>query len=212
MPSAAAHERSILTSATLSTWQVRHMVPLQAVLAALNAAKVEFVIAGAHAIGGYTKKPRATVDVDVVIAPKAHKKDVKALREAFPDLIVRDLQVVTRFIDPPTKEAVIDLMKPKDALLKTIFANSVAVKLEGQAARIPDLEMAAATKFAAMVGVCRKHPDKLQDAADFARIIDANPKLDIERLARLGELVYSGGGSEVRGLARAVRDRKPLVF
>lgn len=212
MPSAAAHARSILTSSALSLWQVKHIVPLQAVLAVLNAAKVEFVIAGAHAIGGYTKKPRATVDVDVVIAPKAHRKAVKALREAYPDLIVRDLQVVTRFIDPPTKEAVIDLMKPKDNLLKTIFENSVAVKLEGQAARIPDLEMAAATKFAAMVGLYRKHPDKLQDAADFARIIEANPKLDVDRLARLGDLVYSGGGSEVRGLVQAVRDRKPMVF
>lgn len=212
MPSAAAHARSILTSSTLSLWQVKHMVPLQAVLAALNAAKVEFVIAGAHAIGGYTKKPRATVDIDVVIAPRAHKKAVKALRGAFPGLIVRDIEVVTRFVDPGTKEAVIDLMKPKDNLLKTIFENSVAVRLEGQAARIPDLEMAAATKFAAMIGAYRKLADKEQDAVDFRRIVEANVNLDVDRLARLGDLVYSGGGNEVRGLVRAVRDRKPLVF
>lgn len=212
MTTAAAHARSILTSSTLSCWQVKRMIPVQQVLAVLNRAGVEFVLAGANAIGGYTKKPRATVDIDLVIAPKAHRRAMKAIGEAFPLLKVRDLPVVTRFIDPDSKEALIDLMKPTDSLLKTIFENSLVVKIEGERARIPDLEMAAATKFAAMVGIYRKHTDKLQDAADFARMIDANPKLDVDRLARLGELVYAGGGTEVRGLVDAVRKRKPLVF
>ncbi len=212
MPTAAEHARCILNSATLSKWQVKHMIPLQEVLAVLNGAGVEFVLAGAHAIGGYTKKPRATMDVDVVVAPKSHRKAMRAVQEAFPHLNVRDLQVVTRFIDPTANEAVIDLMKPTDALLKTIFDNSVRVKLEGQPARIPDLEMAAATKFAAMVGVYRKAADKHMDAGDFIRILEANPKLDVARLARLCDLVYAGGGAEVRGLVDAVRQGKPLVF
>lgn len=188
------------------------MIPVQDVLAVLNRAGVLFVLAGAHALGGYTKKPRATVDVDVVICPKGHRKAIRAIAAAFPHLKVRDLPVVTRFVDPVSKESLIELMKPKDDLLKTIFENSVAVKIAGEPARIPDLEMAAATKFAAVVGVSRLHPDKLQDAADFARIIDANRKLDMDRLTRLAELVYAGGGEDVRGLVEAVRKRKPLVF
>jgi hypothetical protein len=137
---------------------------------------------------------------------------MRAIREAFPHLGVRDLPVVTRFIDPGSKVALVDLMKPTDSLLKTIFKNSVAQKIEGEPGRIPDLEMAAAMKFAAMIGVYRQHPDKLQDAADFARVIAMNPRLDVERLARLAELVYAGGGLEVRGLVLAVREGRPLVF
>jgi hypothetical protein len=188
------------------------MVPLRQVLSVLNVAGVDFVLAGAHAIGGWTKKPRATVDVDVVIASKSHRKAIRAVRVAFPDLEVRDFEVVTRLIDPGTGDAVIDLMKPKDKLLRTIFENSIRIKIEGQAARIPDLEMAAALKFAAMVGIYREHPDKMQDAADFARIVVANPKIDIQRLAGLAELVYSGGGAESTRLVGAVRQGKPLVF
>lgn len=207
-----AHASRIKTSSVLSSWQVKHMVPLKQVLSVLNLAEVDFVLAGAHAISGWTKKPRATVDVDVVIAPKSHRKAVSAVRKAFPELEVRDFEVVTRLIDPATGESVIDLMKPKDRLLRTVFENSIRLRLEGQPARIPDLEMAAALKFSAMVGIYREHPDKMQDAADFSRIIAANPKLSVERLARLSELVYAGGGAESRRLVEAVRQGKPLVF
>lgn len=208
----ASHGSHIETAARLSRWQVKHMVPLREVLSVLNEAGVEFVLAGAHSISGWTKKPRATVDVDVVIAPKGHRAAVRAVRRAFPDLVVRDLEVVTRLLDPATNESVIDLMKPKDRLLKTVFDNSIRVKIEGEAARIPDLEMAAALKFAAMVGIYREHPDKMQDAADFSRIVAGNSRLRVERLATLAELVYAGGGDEARRLVQAVREKRPLTF
>ncbi len=202
----------IKTSAQLSQWQVKHSVPLQKVLSVLNESVVEFVLTGVHSISGWTMKPRATVDVDVVIASKSHRAAVRAVRRAFPDLVVRDLEVVTRLLDPATNESVIDLMKPKDRLLKTVFDNSIRVKIEGESARIPDLEMAAALKFAAMVGIYREHPDKMQDAADFARIVAANPRLKVERLSKLAELVYAGGGAGVKKLLEAVMEGKPLMF
>ncbi|KAF0245988.1 MAG: hypothetical protein FD180_1131 [Planctomycetota bacterium] len=147
------------------------------------------------------------------IAARAHRRAVRAIRQAFPELVVKDLEVVTLFLDPAAGDAVvIDLKKPKDRLLKTVFENSLPVKIEGQSARIPDLEMAAALKFAAMVGVYRAMPDKMQDAADFARIVAAHPRLRVERLMRLAGLVYAGGGSEVRRLVESVRQGKPLVF
>ncbi len=212
MPSAAVHARSILTSAAISSWHVKHMISLQQVLAALNAAGVEFVLAGAHSIGGWTKQPRATVDVDVVIAPRSHRKAIRAIQVAFPHLTTRDLDLVTRFAEPETKDVVIDLMKPKDRLIRTVFDNSIKIVLVGQPTRIPDLEMAAAMKFAAMVGVYRKISDKEQDGVDFRRIVEANPKLEVDRLARLAELVYAGGGPEVRGLVQAIHEGKRLEF
>ncbi len=93
------------------------MVRLRKVLEVLNEAAVGFVLAGAHALGGWTRKPRAAVDVDVVVAPRSHRKAVRAIRETLPSLTVRVLEVVTRMIDPATNEAVIDLMKPRDKLM-----------------------------------------------------------------------------------------------
>lgn len=206
------HARSIVASATLSHWQVERMVPLHEVLAILHSARVDFVLVGAHSIAGWTRKPRATVDVDVVVSSRSLRKAQRAVHAAFPDLVVRDLEVVTRYLDPATRESVIDLMKPRDALIKAVFDHSVVVEMSGQKVRIPDLEMAAGLKFAAMVGIHRAQPDKMQDAADFARIVAGNPKLDLARLARLGELVYPGGGAEVRRLVDDVRHERPLVF
>lgn len=212
MDPSSAVARAVLQSATLSVWQVKRMVDLRDVVALLHQAGVQFVLAGAHSIAPWTRKPRATTDVDLVVAPRSHRKAVRALRSALPDLVVRDLEVVTRFLDPETGESKIDLMKPRDELLRTVFENSIAIDLEGVPARIPDVEMAAAMKFAAMVGRHRRRADRMQDGSDFTRIVVASPDLDLQRLADLGELVYRGGGKEIMDVVAAIREDRPLSF
>ena len=59
-------------------------------------------------MNGYTGRPRATVDVDVIV--QYPKKAARAIAAAFPDLVEQDTPVVIRFKDQ-TSEA-IDLMKP----------------------------------------------------------------------------------------------------
>ncbi len=212
METTRTHDRMVAQSSALSKQAVKDMISPEEVAGTLEDAGVDFVLAGAHAIGPWTRRPRATVDVDVVIAAPDHVKAVEAIRRAYPNLIERDLPVVTRFAMPDTGDVVIDLMRGTEPLMRAVFGNTTTVEIGGRKVRIPDLEMAAAMKFAAMVGIYRKRADKAQDGADFMRIIDANPNLDTTKLGTLADLVYAGGSVEVCRLVEAIRKGEPLVF
>lgn len=165
------------------------------VIAILNDADVEFVLMGAHAIGGWLNKRRATQDVDVLVQRRHHDKAVQSIQRAFPQLQFEDGTVVTRFRDLELDEIVIDLMKPKHAIHQAVFDETIAV---GTTHRIPSLEMAMATKFAAMVSRHRAMERKYQDVADFLNMAKRNIEvLDYEKLSRFGELVFQGGGDQI---------------
>src|SRR5437764_14536219 len=97
----------IAQGASLAKMQGREIGPVD-VAKVLRAAGVRYVIVGAHALNGYTGRPRATVDVDAVV--QFPKKAANAIAAAFPTLQMRDTPVVTRFMDGDTEA--IDLMKP----------------------------------------------------------------------------------------------------
>jgi len=54
------------------------------VITILNKQKISFILVGAYGLVGWTKAPRATEDVDLVIAARHHKKANKALLAASP--------------------------------------------------------------------------------------------------------------------------------
>jgi hypothetical protein len=172
------------------------------VLKVLQEAGVVGLLLGTHGVGGYRSEPRATQDVDVLIKKKDHAKAIRAVREAFPKLQIKDTPVVTRFIDPRTERAVIDLMKPADALFKVAFRFSLAV---GETHRIPDLELALVTKFAAMVSPNREASKKLIDAGDFVDMVVKNlSQIDEGKLKLLANRVYLRGGIEIIQIVRDV--------
>lgn len=204
------HVRSLETSTALSGYYVRNFIePLQ-VITVLNRAGVSFVLIGAHGFGGWMQKPRATEDVDVVVAARHHKKAIRALLAAFPGLEEEDLPVVTRLRDPETHLVVIDLLKPNQELFRAAFKHTKPVTMGGQRYRIPSLEMALAMKFAPMVSINRRDEDKYQDAHDFIYIVKSNPEIDLEELAKLGDLVYPEGGKEIVEMVRKVRAGEKL--
>lgn len=171
------------------------MVTPEEVVQALHQAGVRCVLMGTHGLGGYRSEPRATQDVDVLVRKKDLGKAVRALREAFPGLRTADFPVVTRFIDPATGKQVIDLLKPAEKVLRLVFRHTIAV---GDSHAIPDLEMALAAKFAAMVSPHRAPEKKMTDAGDFMDVIKHNRKtIDLPKLRRLAEAVYPGGGAEI---------------
>jgi hypothetical protein len=179
--------------------------PLE-VIAVLNRNRISFVLVGAYGLAGWTKKPRATEDVDVLVAARQHPKAVRELLSAFPHLEADEQEVVTRLRDRETKDVAIDVMKPNQ-LYRAAFkrGHTERVRSEGQEYRIPSLEMALAMKFAPMISLVRADPKKYMDAHDFIQIIQVNPDIDLDKLAELGELVYSGGGKEILELVRRVR-------
>ncbi len=199
-------------SATITRRQVDEMVTPAEVISVLSGAGVECVLAGAYATNVWTGVPRATRDVDVIVPLRAHNKAVRAIRAAFPHLIPRDSPAVARFEDPASGDALIDLMKPRDRIVKAVFLHSTTASIEGRPARIVDLEMALALKFAAMVGAWRNLSKKYMDASDFIAIVTANEQVDLEIVRSLGELVYPGGGAEIAVLVADARAGRRLSF
>ncbi len=182
------------------------------VIRVLNAAKVRFMLLGAHGIGGWTGKPRATEDVDVLVAARGHKKAVAALLAAFPHLKADDNEVVTRLRDPETNAVAIDVMKPNQPLYRDALKYGHEVETGGQRYQIPALELALAMKLAAMTSPVRDDDKKMFDAGDFIRVVRANPDIDHVKLHTLGQLVYNGGGDEIVEKVRQVRAGEKLIL
>jgi hypothetical protein len=206
------HARSLATSTALSVYYMPELItPLQ-VIEVLNGAGVKFVLVGAHGLGGWMQKPRATQDVDVLVAARGVTKAVRVLLAAFPHLEADDHEVVTRLRERESKAVRIDVMKPKQPLFREALKHTRTVTLEGQSYQIPSLEMALALKFAPMISLNRADKDKHIDAHDFMYIIDCNPDIDLEQLAEFGELVYPGGGKELVEKVGQVRRGEKLCL
>ena len=100
MEVADVHTRNFTKVAVLTGFQVMDAISAAAVIKALNDAGISFVLVGAYGIAGWLKGPRATEDVDVVVAARHQKKAVKALLAAFPHLQADDQEVVIRLRVP----------------------------------------------------------------------------------------------------------------
>jgi hypothetical protein len=171
------------------------MLTPETVIDILNAAKVKFVLMGNYGLTGWRSQERATEDVDVMVKAQDHAKAVAAVTKAFPQLVMADQLVVTRFADPATGKTILDLMRPLEPLQQQVFKYSKRV---GKTHRVPDLEMGLASKFAAIVSPHRASDKRLLDGADIDNIVKHNlTKIDQRKLYRLAELVYQGGGADI---------------
>jgi hypothetical protein len=206
------HVQSLATSSALSELYVPNLIAPLDVIRVLNAARVKFMLLGVHGLGGWTREPRATNDVDVLVATRGHKKAVRALLEAFPHLQAEDHEVVTRLRDPETGIIVIDVMKPNQPLYRDALKHTHPVRSGGQTYLVPSLEMALAMKFSAMISLTRSDDKKHFDAGDFIRIVKANLDIDLEKLHDLGQLVYNDGGDELVENVRKVRAGEKLTL
>jgi hypothetical protein len=204
------HAHCLAKATLLSSFQVARALPLFAVIAVLQKAGISFVLVGTYGLSGWINKPRATEDVDVIVAARHHKKAVKALLAAFAHLEEDALLAVTRLRNRETHAVAVDVMKPNQRLFRAAFKHTHSVASEGQSFRIPSLEMALAMKYAPMVSLCWSDPDKYLHAHDFCWMALSNPNIDLEKLAELGDLVYQGGGKEIVEKVRQVRAGEKL--
>jgi hypothetical protein len=205
----ALHLSSELTATFRRMYQpMAASVTPEGVIAALNQAGVKCVLMGAHAFSTWRSDPRATQDVDVLVRKKDVRKAVRALHEAYPDLTISDFPVVARFIDPATGRPVIDVMKPTQTVYHVVFRQTIPV---GDTHWIPNLEMALAAKFAAMVSPNRDYDKKLLDAADFANVVRYNrAAINLRKLQSLGDKVYPEGGAEILQMIQDLDAGRPL--
>jgi hypothetical protein len=206
------HPESLATSTALTVYYMPAAITPIQVIHVLNAARIRFMLVGAHGIGGWTGAPRATQDVDVIVAARGVRKAVRELLAAFPNLEADDHPVVTRLRDREKKNVAIDVMKANQDLMQAALKNTCEVELEGEKYLIPTLEMALALKFAAMVSLNREKDKKYMDASDFSKMAKVNPNIDFEKLAELGELVYCGDGAEIVMMVGQARRDETLTL
>jgi hypothetical protein len=204
------HGREITMTSVLSGQQVVDAIPVEDIIKRLNASKIRFVLAGAHGLAGWRDRARATEDVDLVVMAKHVKKATNLLLAAYAHLEADDQEVVVRLRNPDTKKVAIDLMKTNQPLYGVVFQHTVETTIKGQTCLIPTLEMALAMKFAPMISLTRDTDKKHIDAGDFIRMVKVNAVIDLDTLARLGDLVYPGGGKEVVEKVHQARAGKTL--
>jgi hypothetical protein len=177
-------------------------VDLREVLQTLIRKKIPFVLTGAHAIGGWTGRPRSTYDVDILVkSGRNYARAVRAMKELYPQLEVRMLHGVSAFFIPGEKESVLDVTYPHRADNEETLAHPVWVEDKGLKYRIPALECALANKYGAMLALSRDTGKRHVDAGDFTFMVkhstdEGRQPIDIDRLRDLGEKVWPGGGGE----------------
>lgn len=205
-------ERNLAKSSLLSLSQMPSIIPLIEVIRVLNDAKISFVLVGAHGLATWRGKPRATEDVDIVVAAKQLKKAVTVLTASFENLESVDLAVVVRLRDRETHDVLIDVMKPFQQPYREALKHTHTVTIDGESVRIPSLEMALVMKFSAMISINRADEDKHLDAHDFIRMVKNNPKIDKRELARFATLVYPEADKEILDMVRRVEAGEQLIL
>jgi hypothetical protein len=204
-----SHRDAVRESAYLSVlwhnmWGRKTTIPVDVrkLLQTLNEKKIPFVLTGAQAIGGWTGRPRATKDVDILVKPGRNlTRAVNAIKALYPHLEVRVFAGVFGFFEPGDKESVIDVTYPHRPDLAETLAHPVWVEDRGLRYRIPSLEAALANKYGAMLTPTRDLEKRGQDVVDFRFMVrhsldEGQQPIDLGRLAALGEKVWPGGGGE----------------
>jgi hypothetical protein len=206
------HSLGLATSTALSEYYVEDIITPVRVITALNRAGIRYVLVGAHGISGWLAEPRATKDVDVLMAVRGVRKAVTVLTTAFPALVVDDQEVVARLRHKDTQQVLIDVMKANQPLHRVALKYANKATREGHTYLVPSLELALALKFGPMVSLTRVDEKKHLDAHDFISMVKHNSQIDLKKLSTLGDLVYPGGGREVVELVRKVRAGEKLVL
>jgi hypothetical protein len=194
-------------------------VEVNQILSTLTQKKIPFVLTGAHAIGGWTGRPRATNDVDILVkSGRNYTRAVNALRALYPQLEVRMFIGVTGFFIPGEKQSVIDVTYPHRPDIDETLASPVWTKdtATGIRYRIPSLEAALANKYGAMLTPTRSAGKRAIDVGDFTFMVlhsmdEERQPIDLEKLKRLGEKVWpGGGGTEILRLVGLVKLGQPI--
>jgi hypothetical protein len=217
----AVQESFFLQRQFRSLWSDRMAaspVDLNEILLTLATKKIPFVLTGAHALGGWTGRPRDTRDVDILVkSGRNHARAVKAIRQLYPQLEVRVFFGVTAFFIAGEKESVIDVSYPHRADNQETLAHPVwTTNSQGVRYRIPALEAALANKYGAMLTPTRDTSKRMMDLLDFRWMVahsldEGQTPIDLKKLEDLGELVWpGGGGKEILDLVeQAKKDELP---
>jgi hypothetical protein len=218
----AVQESFLLQKRVRALWSSRMQaspVDLNEVLRTLIQKKIPFVLTGAYGIAGWTGRPRATQDIDILAkVGRNQARAVSAIKSLYPQLEVRDFAGVTGFFISGDTQSVIDVTYPHRADLQETLANPIWVddKARGLRFRVPSLEAALANKYGEMITPNRLPGKRAIDVGDFSFMVThsmdpGRVPIDLEKLEALGEKVWpGGGGKEILQLVEEVKAGQPI--
>lgn len=192
-----------------------NVTPRQVMDCLIRSGVKNWVLMGLHGYVGYLPMPRATQGVDVMVPYSQRKKAKRALSEQWPTLNVSESEALIRFSDPKDLDAdghakpVIDIMLPHAPFQESVLEKHVLTD-QDTGDRIPTIEAAIVSKYAALVSPNRSIDRKEYDAGDFRRLVKANKeKIDFESLRELASLVHEKAKTEIVQLIdQAINDQR----
>jgi len=208
------HLQALHISSELTLWfrrarqpQVEKVTP-EGIIAALHREGINPVLMGTHGLVVYRSESRATQDVDLLVVKKDVRKAVRVLEREYPYLEIHDSAVVTRMVDPVSQKVVIDVIKPESRAMQMVFRHTLKI---GDTHRIPELEMALACKFVAMMAPNRRDAKKMVDLGDFIDVVqNKRDVLDLEKLKRFAGPLFPKGGTAIMRLVEEIDSGRPV--
>lgn len=198
----------------LSSQQIDDVVNPLEVAALFESEKVSYVLIGGHMLSYYTGTARATVDVDFIIGSVDFERASKVIHKTYSQFKHHDrvYHVTYDTQKTPTKDPErIDLIKDGFPLFKAIVQKyCVTLREKKILIKIPTIEAAVALKFAAAISPNRSDENKSIDNADLMRLIRVAPHLNEQVILALGELIYSGGGTELAAVVNDIKQGKTI--
>jgi hypothetical protein len=92
-----------------------------------------------------------------------------------------------------------------------VILNEYVIVDEDTQHRIPTVEAALVSKYAAIISPHRDREKKEYDASDFRRLVRANhDRLRREDVRRLAELVWEGGADEIERFVQIALSDEPF--
>ena len=190
--------------------------PQEVIDCLVNAGVKNWLLMGLHGYVGYLPMPRATQDVDIMVPYSQKQRSVKAISASWPTLKITELSQVVRFKDPGDLDAsgepkpVIDIMLPFGPYQEEIIKHHVIVDPQ-TGNRLPTIEAAIVSKYAAVVSPYRSFDKKEQDAVDLRRLIKANHQtINREALVELAALVWENGRAEIEKFIELALNDQPF--
>lgn len=170
---------------------------------------VDWVLVGAEAVNLYIQRPRATVDVDIVVRRKHLGRIRRILKDTCRDLVDAEGKLRAVLSEDPNRLEV-DVIKSQS---HELFDAALDQKTSIQSVPVPKIEALLALKYLSAVSAGRQPPDKHQDVADFIRAYKENvDRMDRELLVDLASRAHSKAHEEFPEFLDAVENDRPVVL
>jgi Nucleotidyl transferase AbiEii toxin, Type IV TA system len=184
-------------------------------VSALNDLGAEFALIGGHAVS-YHIRPRVTVDVDFLVGIRDLDRVAAALEKQGFRAEKRGeiLRAWEKGADTQSSEPVLDIVPAYlNQTSHEALRGAVTASYEGTSVRIVSRSGLAALKFLAATSAHRAQEDRLQDAADLARLMKgAWTEQETAEARRLVALTRAGADAELQRFIDDVRAGRPLTI